>query len=369
VIPAPYSPALAVTRGARRLGVLVLCLALLGGVGFTAFAGLAWVVSNTSGFGGGACGGGSGSTSRTLGGDAPVSEEQRRNAAVIVAVGKQMQVPDRGLWVALATAMQESTLRNINYGDRDSLGLFQQRPSQGWGSPAQVTDPGYAATRFYERLLLVPGWEQMPLWEAAQTVQRSAFPTAYSKWEELAGQLLVEVGDGVSLAGTDLCPPPGSDGDGPVPAPWTGGSTGCVRADPTSDGCLTGATLHALEQIEAAFGGYRASSALLYTGCWSQRPWNPTSDHPAGRGCDLFPGSAGNFAKGDELGSGWRVARWLRTHADALQVSYIIWQGRIWTAGSRDDGGWGRAYTGGGVYDAREATGGHYDHIHVSFRQ
>jgi cell wall-associated NlpC family hydrolase len=91
--------------------------------------------------------------------------------------------------------MQESTLRNINYGDRDSLGLFQQRPSQGWGSPAQVTDPVYATRIFIERLLEVSGWEDMPVTVAAQTVQRSAFPDAYAKWERLAAELVQQLAD------------------------------------------------------------------------------------------------------------------------------------------------------------------------------
>ncbi len=91
--------------------------------------------------------------------------------------------------------MQESTLNNINYGDRDSLGLFQQRPSQGWGTPAQVTDPVYATTIFIERLLEVPGWDALPVTVAAQAVQRSAFPDAYAKWEGLAAELVRQLAD------------------------------------------------------------------------------------------------------------------------------------------------------------------------------
>lgn len=121
---------------------------------------------------------------------AGLTDEQRRNAAAIVAVGQAAGVPQRGQIVALATAMQESRLRNINYGDRDSLGLFQQRPSQGWGSPAQVTDPVYAARKFYGVLLSIPRWEAMPVTKAAQAVQRSGFPDAYAKWEGLAVQLV-----------------------------------------------------------------------------------------------------------------------------------------------------------------------------------
>ena len=77
----------------------------------------------------------------------------------------------------------------------------------------------------------------------------------------------------------------------------------------------------------------------------------------------------GRFAKGDDLEAGWRVARWFSEHADALKVRYLIWQGRYWAPGVADQGGWGRRYSGGGVYNTRDATGGHYDHVHVSFQE
>ena len=120
---------------------------------------------------------------------ATLSAEQRQNATTIIGVAKQKGAPPRAWLVALATAMQESTLRNINYGDRDSLGLFQQRPSQGWGTPEQVRDPVYAAGKFYDHLVQVPGWDTMRLTDAAQWVQRSAFGEAYQKHEALAVEL------------------------------------------------------------------------------------------------------------------------------------------------------------------------------------
>ena len=124
---------------------------------------------------------------------ATLSAEQRQNATTIIGVAKQKGAPPRAWLVALATAMQESTLRNINYGDRDSLGLFQQRPSQGWGSPAQVLDPVYSTTIFLDKLLQVPNWDRLPVTVAAQTVQRSAFPDAYAKWEGLAAELVSQL--------------------------------------------------------------------------------------------------------------------------------------------------------------------------------
>ncbi|OIV38088.1 hypothetical protein BIV57_07705, partial [Mangrovactinospora gilvigrisea] len=111
------------------------------------------------------------------------------NAKIVVATGIAMNVPARGQVIALATALQESGLRNLSYGDRDSLGLFQQRPSQGWGSAAQITDPVHASTAFYTHLLHLSGWQQMTVDQAAQHVQQSATPGAYAHWEPLATAL------------------------------------------------------------------------------------------------------------------------------------------------------------------------------------
>jgi murein DD-endopeptidase MepM/ murein hydrolase activator NlpD len=116
--------------------------------------------------------------------------EQIGNAASIVTVGIRLGAPLRGWVIAVATAMQESMLRNLPGGDRDSVGLFQQRPSQGWGTVEQLMDPVHAATRFYQALLRVDGWQSMPLTDAAQAVQKSAYPDAYAKWEDGATALV-----------------------------------------------------------------------------------------------------------------------------------------------------------------------------------
>ncbi|OJX62114.1 MAG: hypothetical protein BGO95_00070 [Micrococcales bacterium 73-13] len=130
-----------------------------------------------------------------------LTAEMRQNAAIIVSVGRSMGVPDYGIVIALATAAQESTLRNLDWGDRDSVGLFQQRPSQGWGTVAQLTDPWEASRRFYggpgvptRGLLDIAGWQGMPLTVAAQAVQISAYPDAYAKWEASARAWLAELG-------------------------------------------------------------------------------------------------------------------------------------------------------------------------------
>ena len=112
--------------------------------------------------------------------------EQAANATTIAAVGKRMGLPDHAVTVAVATALQESGLQNLTHGDRDSLGLFQQRPSQGWGTPAQILTPSYAAAAFYQHLVAIAGWETLPITDAAQQVQRSGSPTAYARWESEA---------------------------------------------------------------------------------------------------------------------------------------------------------------------------------------
>ncbi|WP_152191500.1 hypothetical protein [Georgenia satyanarayanai] len=109
--------------------------------------------------------------------------DQADNAALITAITVRRELPARAATIALATAVQESKLRNIDYGDRDSLGLFQQRPSQGWGTPEQVTDPVYATNAFLDGLVQVPGYTELPVTEAAQTVQRSGYPEAYADHE------------------------------------------------------------------------------------------------------------------------------------------------------------------------------------------
>jgi murein DD-endopeptidase MepM/ murein hydrolase activator NlpD len=148
---------------------------------------IAAAVSITTGIGGGASTGGCHLAGQA---DLGLDPEQAQNAAIIIQVGQQMAVPQRGWVIAIATAIQESRLRNLPHlgadNDHDSLGLFQQRPSMGWGTPEQILDPRYAATVFYERLLQVPGWEDVPLTVAAQQVQRSAFPDAYAAHEPAA---------------------------------------------------------------------------------------------------------------------------------------------------------------------------------------
>jgi hypothetical protein len=124
----------------------------------------------------------------------PLDDAQLANAKEIVEAAKETGVGERGAVIGVATSLQESKLYNLGhlgvYNDHDSQGLFQQRPSSGWGSPDQITDPEYASTAFFEALKNVGGWRELPLTAAAQTVQVSAFPYAYAQWEEQAADIV-----------------------------------------------------------------------------------------------------------------------------------------------------------------------------------
>jgi hypothetical protein len=162
---------------------------------------------------------------------------------------------------------------------------------------------------------------------------------------------------------------PVSVDDLPAPTPFEGLSALCTADDPTGGRCLTPATRHAHDEIVRVFGPPGPDAPIRSAGCWDEHAWNPDSDHPRGQACDYFPATVGQFPQGQELQNGWRLATWLRTHAAALEVKYLIWQGRFWSPESTDTNGWGRPYTGGGVYNPADATGGHHDHVHLSVRE
>jgi LysM repeat protein len=135
----------------------------------------------------------------------PLTSEMKANARIIIQVGRSLGVSDRGLVIALAAAMQESSLRNVNYGDRDSVGVFQQRPSAGWGSRSALLDVAHASRLFFggpsnpnkgktRGLLDISGWQSMTVTQAAQKVQISAYPNAYAKWEKSAKAWLAQLG-------------------------------------------------------------------------------------------------------------------------------------------------------------------------------
>lgn len=165
-------------------------------------------------------------------GNVKLGADQLKNAQIIASVGKSMGASTRDIVISLMTAMQESTLRNLNYGDRDSLGLFQQRPSQGWGTPAQVTNPQYAARKFFEGLLRVENRGSMPMTLAAQAVQRSGFPYAYANWQSMAEALVRSMGsDPNQLAGFGMFARLAAERSGGGTGKYTRPSSGPVTSE------------------------------------------------------------------------------------------------------------------------------------------
>ncbi|MGC5334255.1 hypothetical protein [Micromonospora sp. DT62] len=219
--------------------------------------------------------------------------DQMANAATIAAIGIQRKMPERAVVVALATAYQESGLRNLAGGDRDSVGLFQQRPSQGWGTPEQIRDPRYAARKFYAGLKKVRGWEQMRVTDAAQKVQRSAFPEAYEKWADESEVLTrALVGHATGAVACTVGRDPAMRGEAAATALTRGLSLDWGLAGATTAADLTGLTVPVADELR----GWRYAHWLVSHAQdhgvkrvrfgdleWTARggTWNRTDDTPA----------------------------------------------------------------------------------------
>ncbi len=210
-----------------------------------------------------------------------LTPEQAANAATIAAVAVQRDLPPRAASIALATAIQESKLRNLRYGDADSQGLFQQRPSQGWGTVEQVTDPVYSSNAFYDALVQVSGWDQGVVTEVAQEVQRSAFPDAYAdhEWE---GRVLASILTGQEGSATRL---------------------DCRLGRGAGTGSAQGVADKAATQLGV---DGRADGRLL-------------------------------LLEARDPARAWAVATWAVSHAEAEDVVRVQVQGRTWT---RSSGTW-----------------------------
>ncbi|WP_033364167.1 hypothetical protein [Dactylosporangium aurantiacum] len=223
----------------------------------------------------------------------PLDAEQVANAATITAVGLRRGVPQRGLVVALATAWQESKLENLSGGDRDSIGLFQQRPSQGWGTPEQIADPRFAANAFYTALLKVKNWQKMRVTDAAQEVQRSAHPEAYEKWVD-ESEIMARALSGEAT-----------------------GAVACTVTEASSHGAEAAKTLGASVKLD--WGDVRTADVT-----------------------DLV----GVALKVREQKTGWQYAHWMVAHAQDHGVKRVVFNDMEWTAKS---GGWTRVTQRGGT--------------------
>jgi hypothetical protein len=294
--------------------------------------------------------------------------EQVSNAAQIVLAAQALGIDGQGQAIGLMTAIGESGLHNLDHGDQagpDSRGIFQQRDNGAWGSYADRMTPSTAATNFFTKLLTVPGWHDMAPSAAAHAVQRNADPFYYAPFWTDAVTLAATLGTDPDLAskvpaaGDQTCAP-GATGTytGTGPDAGTGFTTqACsVTPDPsTGRGCLTPRMANLQAQLAAQ--GWQVS-------CWDPHLQNPTSDHPLGKACDVFPGTGGMLPSPAEKATGDALAAALQASAAQTGLNYLIWSGQIWSV-QRAAEGW-RPYNGGGAYDPASITGGHYDHVHIS---
>lgn len=215
----------------------------------------------------------------------PLTVSQAGIAATIAAVAARHDLPIRAVTIAYAAALQESKMADLNYGDRDSLGVFQQRPSMGWGTPQEIMNPVYASGRFFAALVAVPGYLRMPVYEAAQAVQRSADGYAYDQYATVGAQLA-------------------SAFYGVEPH-----ALSCYYASPTGKPRLAAAAA----ALTSAFGYLRSDRA----------------DDPA------------MAIRVDRSSLGWAVAAWLISHASSYGISDVRYLGYEWFA-TQASGSWVR---------------------------
>jgi hypothetical protein len=275
-------------RATARVGVLVGSLLVAG----TGVAVLAHRFGNFGFFG-------EGCTARVGSRRADLSLGQASNAATIVAVAVRRDLPARAATIALATAMQESKLHNISYGDRDSLGLFQQRPSQGWGTKDQVLDPVHAAGAFYDALVRIPSYQTLPINTAAQDVQHSGHPDGYAQ-HEASARALASALTGQSAAAFNCVV-----GHTRLISDTVGGPSATSRATA------------AATALSDAFG------SLLTTA-----PPDPT-------GTVVVSVPAGSEA----TERAWAAAEWLIAQAKTLGLTSVECGGRVWSA-HHSSAGW-----------------------------
>ena len=268
--------------------------------------------------------------------DVELDLEQAENASLMAAIAQQRGLPARAVSIAIATAFQESKIQNVEHGDRDSVGLFQQRPSQGWGSARQIMRPAYAINAFYDGLEKVDGYRSMEMHEAAQEVQRSADGGAYEQ-HELPARALASAFTGNSPA-TFSCTI-----DSPDDSDQSERKNG-----------LTPNANALLRDTERAFGDLQTGG---YAPGGIDSGHSDGSAHYDGRAVDYFfkPVNA------DAKLAGWALAHYVVANSDRLGVKTVIYDDRIWTA-SRSSSRW-RDYD--APDGANQPTLRHLDHVHV----
>ncbi len=260
----------------------------------------------------------------TEAGSLTLEPQQAANASTIAAVATSRGLPERALTIALATSMQESALRNLDHGDRDSVGLFQQRPSQGWGTAAQIMDPVYASNEFFDGLVKIRGYSRLPLTEAAQKVQKSGFPLAYAKHEGDAALLAAALTG--RRPGALNCVTPVTPVTPVAAGEASGGDPAKVRARLLRE--FGSRVVPRITETSAGAGDEAARDAENAA----------AGGRPDRRTVSVASAAAGSGGRGDGLRQGWVLAHWAVAHAGELKVEKVSFGDREWSARTSDRG-------------------------------
>ena len=263
-----------------------------------------------------------------------LTPEQASNTALIANIAVNRGLPDHAATVAIATAMQESRLTNLDYGDLDSLGMFQQRPSQGWGTAEQVTDMTYATNIFYDHLLKVPDWQTIPVEDAAQEVQRSGYPDLYANWDAMArawaAGLTGEHAAGISCA---LEPASSSDADGLKTAVQAALPNVVIAENPSGSGKSDNATATTDSAGSSSSAGSGKSGLFGWFGQFGRHGGDDKTTVRTTLTVTLPAG----LDKASQSRACWQAAGWLVTHAREYGIDAITANGMSW---NRTDGAW-----------------------------
>ena len=265
------------------------------------------------------------------GGRLVLRQEQAANAATIGAVAASRDLPERALTIALATAMQESGLHDLPGGDRDSLGLFQQRPSQGWGTARQILDPVYSANQFFDGLVRIPGYSRLPLTVAAQRVQHSGFPQAYAKHEADASLLASALSGRVPALSCRVAGRMAPGDPGTVSRRLTR-EFGAQVWRPHGSNSAPDGSAGAPAASGGTAGAPDAGRAAGDAGSGPQAPGD------AGRTVTVPGNTAGEPAGADAAQHGWVLAQWAVAHAQQLRIAEVDYRGRSWRAADSTKG-------------------------------
>ena len=266
-----------------------------------------------------------------------LTPDQASNTALIANIAVNRGLPDHAATVAIATAMQESRLTNLDYGDLDSLGMFQQRPSQGWGTAEQVTDMTYATNIFYDHLLKVPDWQTIPVEDAAQEVQRSGYPDLYATWDAMArawaAGLTGEHAAGISCA---LEPASSSDAEGLKTAVQAALPNATIAENPSSASESGNAnnTGTATDSADSSASSGSGTSGLF--GWFGQFGRHGSDDKTTAR-TTLTVTLPSGLDEANQSRACWQTAGWLVTHAREYGIDAIGANGMSW---NRTDGVW-----------------------------